>query len=70
MDSVLNDLRVFGVAKVARQLGIRPQAVSQWQRVPAARVIEVERITGISRDRIRPDLYPPRRQDEAQDEAA
>lgn len=70
MDSVLNDLRVFGVAKVARELGIRPQAVSQWRRVPAGRVIEVERITGISRDRIRPDLYPPQLRAATHDMAA
>lgn len=70
MDSVLDDLRRFGVAKVARHLGIRPQAVSQWRRVPAARVIDVERLTGISRARIRPDLYPPLQQGVTQDEAA
>jgi len=70
MDSVLDDLRHFGVAKVARELGIRPQAVSQWQRVPAERVLDVERITSIPRCRIRPDLYPPVADANARDEAA
>lgn len=39
-------------------LGIHASAVSQWQRVPAERVLDVERITGISRHKLRPDLYP------------
>jgi hypothetical protein len=37
---------------------ITPQAVSQWKQVPAERVLDVERATGISRHRLRPDLYP------------
>lgn len=38
---------------------ISSQAVSQWRTVPAARVLTVERITGISRHELRPDLYGP-----------
>lgn len=37
---------------------ITPQAVSQWKQVPAERVLDVERATGVSRHRLRPDLYP------------
>lgn len=37
---------------------ITPQAVSQWKQVPAERTLDVERVTGISRHRLRPDLYP------------
>lgn len=37
---------------------ITPQAISQWKQVPAERVLDVERATGISRHRLRPDLYP------------
>lgn len=47
--------------KVARALKITHGAVSQWKRVPAERVIAVEALTGISRERLRPDLYPRRR---------
>jgi DNA-binding transcriptional regulator YdaS (Cro superfamily) len=46
-------------AKLARQLGIATAAVHQWQRVPYKRVLDVERITGISRHRLRPDIYGP-----------
>lgn len=35
---------------------LSPQAISQWQRVPADRVIDVEAVTGISRHALRPDL--------------
>lgn len=44
--------------KIARTLGITHGAVYQWQQIPAQRVLEVERITGIPRSRLRPDLYP------------
>ena len=50
-----------GVRALARKLGITPQAISQWKRVPAERVLAVERATGgtIARTALRPDLYPP-----------
>ncbi len=70
MNSVLDALRQFGVAKIARELDIRPQAVSQWRRVPSGRVLDVERITNIPRDRIRPDLYPPAADTDEQVKAA
>ena len=45
-------------AELARQLGITHAAVNQWgDRVPAERVVDVERITGIPREALRPDLY-------------
>lgn len=50
---------VIGASAIARELGITPQAVGQWERVPAGRVLEVERVTGVSRSDLRPDLYPP-----------
>jgi len=44
--------------ELARSLGITSQAISQWRRVPATRVLDVERLTKISRHDLRPDLYP------------
>lgn len=44
---------------IAAQLGLTPQAVSLWKRVPAERVLDVERITGISRHVLRPDVFGP-----------
>ncbi|MGY4419801.1 DNA-binding transcriptional regulator YdaS (Cro superfamily) [Bradyrhizobium sp. JR6.1] len=46
-----------GVAQLARKIGIAQPSVSNWNRVPAQRVIAVEIATGISRKILRPDLY-------------
>ena len=43
---------------LAAALGITNSAVWQWNVVPPTRVLEVERITGIHRSELRPDLYP------------
>jgi hypothetical protein len=41
--------------------GIRHQAVSQWRHIPAERIIEIETVTGVPREKLRPELYAPRR---------
>ena len=45
------------MTKVAAGLGIHRSAVAMWTVVPAERVVEVERITGIPRHQLRPDLH-------------
>ena len=48
--------------KLAEMLGISGAAVSRWgEEVPLGRVIEVERVTGISRHVLRPDIFGPAR---------
>lgn len=50
-----------GQSKLARELGIKPQSVQTWCStgvIPPLRVLEVEKITGVSRHKLRPDLYP------------
>lgn len=47
-----------GLAGLARPLGITEQAVSQWDEVPPLRVLAVEKISGVPRHELRPDLYP------------
>lgn len=47
--------------KLALALGITPGAISQWERVPSDRILDIERITGISRIQLRPDLYAEQR---------
>jgi DNA-binding transcriptional regulator YdaS (Cro superfamily) len=41
-----------------KHVTISPQAVWQWKMIPADRVLMVETVTGVSRHRLRPDLYP------------
>ena len=50
--------RAGGKRALARELGIAHQAVSKWQKVPVLRVLEIERLTGVSRHDLRPDVYP------------
>lgn len=45
------------LARVAYGLGLTRAAVAKWSEVPAERVVAVERLTGISRRKLRPDLY-------------
>jgi DNA-binding transcriptional regulator YdaS (Cro superfamily) len=50
-----------GWRALARELGINHQAVRLWRRIPAERVRQVEAVTGIPRNVLRPDLFadPP-----------
>lgn len=46
-----------GITELARKVDVAQPSVSNWNRVPAARVIAVEAATGVSRELLRPDLY-------------
>jgi TorA maturation chaperone TorD len=46
-----------GITELARRIGIAQPSVSNWDRVPAGRVLAVEVATGVSRVRLRPDLF-------------
>ena len=54
-----------GAAKLAPKLVGRDgkpltrQAVEQWVQVPPKHVLRVEELTGVSRHRLRPDIYGP-----------
>jgi len=45
------------LARLAREIGITRGAVAQWERVPAERIGDVARVTGIPQERLRPDLF-------------
>lgn len=54
---------VGGQSALARKLGLKPQSVQKMcasGRVPAERVLEIERATDgeVTRSQLRPDLYP------------
>ncbi len=46
-----------GVSELARRIGISQPSVSNWDRVPAERVLSVETATGVNRAVLRPDLF-------------
>ncbi len=53
-----------GAVKLGKALGITRQAVEQWPKrvVPPEHVLAIEKLTGISRYALRPDIYgdPPK----------
>jgi len=57
-----------GLKVIAKALNMSEEGVRLWRvrgSVPASRVVEVEALTGVSRKRLRPDLYaaaPARKQ--------
>ena len=50
------DIKLIDVAKAAN---VDKATVSRWarRRIPAERVVDVERITGIPRHELRPDIF-------------
>jgi DNA-binding transcriptional regulator YdaS (Cro superfamily) len=52
----------FGAYRLAQAVGVKHPSIHSWVRhgrVPAGRVIAVEAATGVSRHRLRPDVYGP-----------
>jgi DNA-binding transcriptional regulator YdaS (Cro superfamily) len=43
--------------RLAKLLKIQRQAITKWKRVPLARVLEVEKVTGVPREQLRPEFY-------------
>jgi DNA-binding transcriptional regulator YdaS (Cro superfamily) len=57
-DGLKRAIAKFGSAyALAKELGISIQALGEWRRVPAHRILQVEAVTGIDRTELRPDLY-------------
>ena len=48
---------VGGVQALASLLGLNRQSIYEWRRVPGKRIIQIEKVTGVPRDVLRPDLY-------------
>lgn len=46
------------MSALAEGIGMSRQAIYGWKtRIPAERVVDIERVTGISRAKLRPDLF-------------
>jgi len=56
--------RAGGPTALARRLGVSKQAIVQWRQAPPLRVLELERLSGVPRHELRPDLYPVARERE------
>lgn len=53
--------RAGGHNRLAQKLGLSRQAIGRWRgRVPAHHARAVERVTGVSRFRLRPDVFGDR----------
>ena len=46
------------VRAIAEACEVSADAIRKWPKVPPTRVVTVERITGIPRHVIRPDIFP------------
>ena len=59
LDDMLQEAvrRAGGLRVLARALGVSHQAILQWNRAPPRRVLDIERLTGVPRHDLRPDLY-------------
>ncbi|MBZ9985700.1 helix-turn-helix domain-containing protein [Mesorhizobium sp. BH1-1-5] len=44
---------------LAAALGCSPSTISMWRRVPAERIGDVSRATGIPPEQLRPDIFGP-----------
>jgi len=52
------------ITRIAKEAGISRGAVSMWKRIPVNRLAAVERVTGIPRNRLRPDIFAYEEQEE------
>jgi DNA-binding transcriptional regulator YdaS (Cro superfamily) len=46
-----------GVRALARALKCAHTSILQWTKVPYRRLLDVERVTGMPREELRPELY-------------
>lgn len=51
--------RAGGAPLVARELGLTRQAVNKWDEIPTKHVLAIERLSGVTRYELRPDIYGP-----------
>lgn len=49
---------VGGLSALAKLMGVAHTTFYQWKEVPPNRVLQIEKLTGVSRHELRPDLYP------------
>ena len=45
------------LTELAGELGLTVSALSQWTNIPTEHVLKLERLTGVSRYKLRPDIF-------------
>jgi DNA-binding transcriptional regulator YdaS (Cro superfamily) len=50
--------------RLAKALKLALPTLTRWHRIPSHHVIKIERLFSIDRERLRPDLHPPRSNDD------
>lgn len=55
--SVDQAIVAFGKRKLAEALEMEPEVIDAWEKVPPELVLRVEKLTGLSRHRLRPDVF-------------
>ena len=45
---------------LARLLGITAQSLNKWNRIPRKRILQIEKLTGVPREKLAPELYRAR----------
>ena len=59
-ETVWAEFKKIGISCIARQMGITRANVYQWKNskpIPDSRLLDLERITGIARHRLKPELF-------------
>lgn len=51
--------KIGGVVALARKLGVKHPSLHNWTRVPDRHCLEIEKLSGISRHDLRPDIFGP-----------
>jgi DNA-binding transcriptional regulator YdaS (Cro superfamily) len=46
-----------GLRPLARQLGIKHSSIAAWARIPLRHLFTIEELTGIPREKLRPDIF-------------
>ena len=58
-------IKAVGTAReLARRLGISAASISTWKKVPWHRAREIERVTGVHRTVLRPDIFADEQNDD------
>ena len=58
------------LSNLAKALGITPGAVAQWTEVPAERMGDISRVTGLPMKELRPDIFAKSRAPKEAERAA